>query len=125
MADDEPTCGKGLAEHSVVPLKLAGVIDALADNLERHVPSLSSEDAAGLGERLAYTRLAAQHREIAARLRSVADEMAGYRDLPMAPHDMNVLGAPEAVTAFESYIAALRQAIATLQATLTRDEALA
>ena len=37
---DEPTCGKGLAEHSVVPRLMADLTDATAEVLERHTAAL-------------------------------------------------------------------------------------
>ena len=122
--DDEPTCGKGLAEHSVIPGKLGELIDGLAANLECHMPSLPETDAMARHEKAAYARIAAQHREIAKRLRAVAEDMAGCRAMPMGAHDEQALMDPRAVTAFEQYIATLRQVVATLQASLAADEQL-
>jgi hypothetical protein len=116
------TCGHGLAENAAIPEKLGALIDGLADNLQQHLPSLTASDGATGGERIAYTRLLEQHREIARRLRAVAKEMAGYRDLPMGEHDEAVLGSPAVAKAFEGYVVAMRQGIATLQASLASYE---
>ena len=40
--EEQQTCGKGLAEHSAVPAKFAEFLDALADNLEAHLPTIDT-----------------------------------------------------------------------------------
>ena len=123
-SDDAPTCGKGLAAHADIPRRVGELIAALADNLEQHLPAISGIDAASRGERAAYKQLAEQHREIARRLDAVSSEMASYRDLAMAQHDMTVLQAQPSQEAFERYIATLRATIVTLQRILAADEQL-
>ena len=34
---DQPTCGKGLAENSILPAKLSELIAAMVENLEAHM----------------------------------------------------------------------------------------
>jgi hypothetical protein len=121
---DQPTCGQGLAEHAAVPLALAKLIDALAENLERHMPALDVADDAARQEHDAYASLAAQHRQIAAQLYEVGEEMAGYRDLPMGRHDEARLASPEVLEAFERFVAAEKDALALLDGGVRRDEAM-
>jgi hypothetical protein len=122
--EEQQTCGKGLAENSVLPRKAGELIDALAENLELHLDALDRGDDAGRAEHDAYTSLAARHRRIAADLRSVSEEMAGYRDLPMAPHDMAVIGSPRIGEAFARFLAAEQELAAVLEAGIRRDEAM-
>ena len=42
---DQPTCGQGLSENSVLPAKLAHVIAALADVLQTHMEALDPSDS--------------------------------------------------------------------------------
>jgi hypothetical protein len=82
MADD-PTCGQGLAEHSVLPAKLAELTAALAENLEVHVTALDRTDENAAREHGIYLELVEKHRKIAALLDATAEEMAASRDMPM------------------------------------------
>lgn len=45
MTDEVMTCGKGLADHSAIPRRLAALTAALADVLENHQGSLDAADA--------------------------------------------------------------------------------
>ena len=101
---EQPTCGKGLAEHSVVPQKLAELLASLAESLEAHVPTIDSKDPNGLPEREAYGALAAEYHVIAGRLLAVARQMSGYRDLPMARHHEAALTAPRIMSAFRRFV---------------------
>jgi hypothetical protein len=89
--DDQPTCGKGLAANAVLPEHLSALMNAMADLLDAHVLTLDLTDETTRAEYDAYTSLARQHSEIGARLASVAQEMAGYRDLPMGRHHMEAM----------------------------------
>jgi hypothetical protein len=42
--DDQPTCGHGLAGNAVLPAKLAELMAAQADVLERHTLALDPSD---------------------------------------------------------------------------------
>jgi hypothetical protein len=121
MAEPQ-TCGQGLAENAAIPRLLGELVDALADNLERHMPSLDVTDDAGRAEHSAYERLTGRHRRIADDLRAVAEDMASQRDLPGAPHDMQVLGSPAVAEAFDRFVAAERALAAHLEHSLSRDE---
>ncbi len=119
--DDQPTCGKGLAEHSRLPAKLAELEDALAENLELHQKTLDPSDENARPELDAYVRLAREHRAIAAQLRETAQRMAGYRDLPMGRHDERALADPKLLEAFETFVKVEEDLHAQLQAALDRD----
>jgi hypothetical protein len=121
---DEPTCGKGLAEHSALPAKLAELTGSVADNLEIHMTTLDPEDANARKEREAYESLTRQHRQIAALLRSTAEEMAGYRELPMGRHDEAALSDPQLVDTFERLVGIRRETVELLQAMLEQEEAM-
>ena len=91
---DTPTCGKGLAANARLPAALAELMAARAEVLERHTNALDPNDPDARRERDVYLRLARHHREIARALGALADEMAGARDLAMAPHDAAVMRDP-------------------------------
>ena len=101
---DEQTCGKGLAENSVLPAKLGELTAALAEILEVHTKALDLSDENSRQERDVYLDLAKQHRENAARLQATARQMAGYRDLPMGRHDFQAMAGPEPLAAFEKFV---------------------
>ena len=42
--DEQQTCGRGLAEHAVLPAQLAEVVEAMADNLQVHMQALELDD---------------------------------------------------------------------------------
>ncbi|MFN2564404.1 MAG: hypothetical protein ABR499_05250 [Gemmatimonadaceae bacterium] len=119
---DEPTCGKGLAEHSALPAKLAELVAALARNLEIHQDSLDLTDENAKKEYDAYVRLAKEHQAIAAQLRATARHMAGYWDLPMGKHDERALADPRGLEAFESFVRLERELRSLLERSLERDE---
>src|SRR5688572_31525795 len=112
---NEPTCGKGLAEHSALPAKLSELIAALAENLERHMPTLDLSDEHARRERDAYQRLSQEQRVIAEQLRATAEHMASYRDLPMARHDESKLADPRVVEAFRRFVDVEEQAYELLR----------
>jgi hypothetical protein len=120
--DDQPTCGKGLAEHSALPAKLAELEDALAENLERHQKTLDLSDENSKRELDAYVRLVRQHRTIASQLRATAQEMAGYRDLPMGRHDEQALADPYIIRAFAKFVKAEQELLDQLQRAVERDQ---
>jgi hypothetical protein len=116
------SCGKGLADHAAVPAKLADLMASMAENLERHAGSLLDDEAART-EHVVYMNLLARAKDVAVALRSLGDQMAGYRDLPMGGHDIAKLSSPEAVRAFERYASVTRELVVLLQASTVRNEA--
>jgi hypothetical protein len=54
---DQPTCGKGLAEHAVLPAKLGELLAALAANLQLHQNSLVLTDENARAEYRAFAML--------------------------------------------------------------------
>jgi hypothetical protein len=79
--EEEPTCGRGLAQTGVVPAGLAAVAEGLAQNLVS-LPSAVSD------------------------LRAAATEMASASDLPMGAHDIAAITTTDALEAFERCVAA-------------------
>ena len=120
----EPTCGQGLAEHSVLPGKLSEVMEAMAETLEVHRTALDLDDETTRPEDAAYRDLAEQQRAAAAGLRAIAGEMAGHLDLPMGRHRIEALTSPEAVAAFERYVASERDLLGLLEQAVARHEAM-
>jgi hypothetical protein len=120
--DDQPTCGKGLAEHSALPAKLAELTAALAQNLEIHQKSLDLSDENARREHDAYVKLAKEHRSISAQLAATARQMAGYRDLPMGKHDEQALADPRGLQAFQTFVRVERELLALLEGWVKRDE---
>ena len=119
---DLPTCGRGLAENSVVPARIAELILALAENLEAHLPTLDLTDPKAQVEQEAYQSLAAAYRQIALQLRATAEQMAGSRTLPMAQHDPKALLDPRILVAFERFVALEKEIRDLLQTTTERDD---
>ena len=119
--DTPQTCGRGLADHSALPLKLAELTDAVRLVLELHTNALDVSDPASKGELDAYRRLVKQHGDAAAQLRATAAEMAGYRDMPMGRHDPQAMAAPAARDAFETFVTREEELAALLEARLTND----
>lgn len=102
-AGEQWTCGKGLAHRSTVPAKMAEYLAALARNLELHIPSIDTTDAAGRAEHEAYVGLATAYAELAAGLARTADTMRACRDLPMARH-LEHPGNREVLQGFQRFV---------------------
>jgi hypothetical protein len=101
---EQQTCGQGLAGRAPVPAKLAELAVAMADVLENHMTAIDLADENGKLERDAYASLVRRLREVAAQLEAISDEMAGYRDLPMARHDIETLASPRSRSVFERLV---------------------
>jgi hypothetical protein len=119
--DDQPSCGKGLAEHSALPTTLGELMGAVAEVLEVHTRALDLTDEHSRKEHEAYLELVSAHRRLATDLRSLAARMAGYRALPMGRHDEEQMAAPEGIAAFERFVRREGELHALLDAWLTRD----
>jgi hypothetical protein len=119
---DQPTCGKGLAEHSIFPAKFGDFLTAMTQNLEVHLVTLDPADETTQPERNAYLKLARQSRRIADELRALAAQMASYRDLPMGRHDPAALSSPSVVEAFASFVKLDRELLALLETSIERGE---
>jgi hypothetical protein len=122
--EDQPTCGKGIAASAVLPEKLSDVVAGLAGVLETHMLALEVSDDDARREHEAYARLAKEHRAAAAQLAASAAAMAGYRDLPMAPHDMAAMTDGRALDAFQRFVGAKRDLLVMLQASVADDDAM-
>jgi hypothetical protein len=118
---EQPTCGQGVAEHSLLPARLAEVTDAVAANLEAHTKALDPDDEAARRELAVYLKLARAHRQAAAQLRAIAEDMAAQRELPMGRHDEQALASSEVVAAFRRFVTAKQQLLALLQELLEQD----
>jgi hypothetical protein len=118
----QPTCGKGLAEHSVLPAKMGELIAAMAENLELHMKALDVTDENSKKEYDAYLQLAGEHRQIATQLQAIAKQMSAYRDLPMGRHDHKAMSAPEVREAFKRFVDLERELLALLQSRVEQDQ---
>jgi hypothetical protein len=122
--DEQPTCGRGLAEHSALPAQLAEVTEAMADNLRVHMQALELDDEPARQEHAVYLRLVEEQRQAAGRLRAVAAEMAAARDLPMGRHDEQAMRSPEVGDAFNRFVKAKRELLVLLQRMADQDQQL-
>jgi hypothetical protein len=111
---EEPTCGQGLAEHAPLPRLFGALLDAVADNLDAHLPGLVANDPDTQREKRVYEQLAAQHRGVATRLCALGEEMAGCQDLPMGAHDLGALSSQPATEALARMIRAETDLLALL-----------
>ena len=122
--EDQPTCGKGLAENSILPAKLSNLIAAMAGNLAVHMKALDLTDSNSQAEYNAYEHLVKQLRQIAVELQWTANEMAGYRDLPMGRHDEIAMTQPEVREIFENFVKQKQELLSLLEGTAERDNQL-
>ena len=122
--DEQQTCGRGLAENSVLPAQLAEVTEAMADNLQVHMGALELDDEPARQEHAVYLRLVEEQRQAAGRLRAVAAEMAAAGDLPMGRHDEQAMTSPEVGDAFRRFVKARQELLALLQRMLEQDQQL-
>jgi hypothetical protein len=123
--NDQPTCGQGLAANADLPAKLAELMAAMADVLERHTDALDLTDSAAREEFDAYSALVQAHRTVADELASLAQQMAGYRDLPMGRHDEAALADPQGqAEAFQRLLTTERELLALLSAKVAEGEEL-
>jgi len=121
---EEMTCGKGIAENSVLPATLSEVVAATARVLEVHMKALDPADANAKIELEAYRELASAHRKIASELSSLAERMAGYRDLPAARHDMAAMMSPAPRHAFAGLVQREEQLVALLERRIAQGRAM-
>ena len=121
---EQPTCGKGLAERSVLPETLGRLTAALAEVLEVHTKALDPADRNSKIELEEYSRVVEQHRRIAAELAATAKRMAGYRSLRMGRHDEQAMASPKAFEAFEKFVELEGELVAVLQGSLAEDRAM-
>ena len=119
--EGEWTCGMGLAQHAMIPAKMAGFLAALAETLETHIPTIDLAGAAGRAERDAYTELARDHAELASRLGAAADRMRSYEGLPAAPHHEEALADPALLETFARFVAVQAELAALLRESADED----
>ena len=122
--NEQQTCGKGLAENSVLPAKLGELISAMAGNLDAHRQALDLTDQDSQAEDDAYEKLLKDLRQIAAQLSVTASEMAGYRDWVMGRQDQKAMTHPRVRQAFEQFIQRKGELIELLKQTDDRDNQL-
>jgi hypothetical protein len=118
---DQQTCGKGLAEHSLLPARFGDLVAAVAENLEAHMPALDLDDEDSKREHEVYGRLVEQHRALAEGLRAVGEEMAAQRNLPMGRHDEQAMSSPRVREAFERFVDAERALLELLEQRMELD----
>lgn len=121
---DEMTCGKGLAENSVLPASLGEIVAATARVLEVHMKALDLTDPNAKVELEAYRELASTHRKIAAELSSLAERMAGYKNLPAARHDMAAMMSPAPRHAFAGLVQREEQLVTLLERRIAEGRAM-
>jgi hypothetical protein len=119
--DDQPTCGKGLAEHAVLPATLGELIASVADVLEAHMPALDLTDEPSRQEHEAYRHLARDHRQAGLQLQAIARQMAGYRDLPMGRHDAKAMSAPPVLDSYQRFVRLEQELLTLLQRRVQQD----
>jgi hypothetical protein len=121
---DQPTCGKGLAENSLLPAKLGNLLGAMAENLEVHMKALDLRDQNSQAEYDAYGGLVKQLQQAADKLKTTANQMAGYRDLPMGKHDEQAMTHPRVGATFENFVQQKQELLSLLEQTAERDRQL-
>lgn len=123
-AQEEPTCGKGLAENSILPAKLSEVIAAMAKNLETHTKALDLTDPDSRVEYDAYENLVHGLQQSATQLRTIANQMEGYRGLRMGRHDQKAMTHPTVREVFENFVNRKQELLLLLRQTADRDNSM-
>jgi uncharacterized protein (DUF305 family) len=123
-APDQPTCGKGLAENSVLPERLGNLLTAMAENLEVHMKALDLADPNSRKEYEAYQGLVKEIQQAATQLEETAHRMAGYGDLPMGKHDQQAMTHPRVRETFERFVKRKQELLSLLEQTAERDSTL-
>ena len=123
MSDvEQMTCGKGLAANSALPAKLAELLGAQADVLERHMRAIDRADPNAAAEIEAYTQLASGYRSVSGELARLSQQMAGYRDLAMPRHDPSAFTVPGGqMEAFRRFVALEQELLSLLKQKLETD----
>ena len=121
MDPEQPTCGKGLAENSILPARLGNLLAAMAENLAVHMHALDVTDPNSRKEYEAYEGLVKDIRQTAAQLAKTANRMAGYRDLPMGRHDQQTMPHPRVRETFDRFVKQKRELLSLLEQTAERD----
>jgi hypothetical protein len=121
---DDWTCGKGLAASARVPSAMGEMIGAMAGVMDGHTLALDLTDPDARAEYVAYASLEARQRLAASLLRGIAEEMAGYEDLPMGRHDMDVLMSQDLTETFQNLVEAEKRLLHVLTETLAEHEAM-
>ena len=119
---DQATCGKGLAQNAALSAKLAEIVGAVAENLSAHMTALDPANPGARPERDAYASLLTRHRAIAEELRALSHQMAGYRDLPMAPYDPEVMRGSSLRDPFERLVEIEKELRAYLDERIGRED---
>ena len=119
--DEQPTCGKGLAENATLPWKLGELAGAMGAVLEAHIPSLDLTDENSRKEHDVYQRLAGEFRQAAAQMEAIARQMSASRDLPMGRHDVAVLGSEAFHHTFELFVQSEQDMLTMLERKLEQD----
>lgn len=120
--EEQPSCGRGLAERSALPAKLGELVAAVADNLEAHLIALDLTDENARAEHDAYVTLAREHRKASDQLQSTGRRMAGYRDLPTGKHDARGMLSPKIAEAFAKFASLEQELLTFLQRAVERDQ---
>jgi hypothetical protein len=102
-----------------MPLLMGRLLASVADNLIAHVPGLVPDDEHSQREKLVYERVAARHREAAAMLFAIGDEMAACRNMPMGQHDLVALSSAPVVDALAGMVHAEGELATLLEQQLT------
>ena len=105
----------------MLPARLSNLISAMAENLAVHMKALDLTDSNSQAEYSAYEKLVNELRQTAVQLQWAANEMAGYRDLPMGRHDEIAMTQPEVRETFEKFVSHKQDLLSLLEQTAECD----
>jgi len=97
------------------------VLAGMAQNLDAHHRALDASDPAARQELIAYITLLTEQRHTADGLRTTAQHMTDYRDLPMGKHDMQLMTTPQVLAAFTAFVKAEQALLKLRQARIEQD----
>ena len=94
----------------------------MAEVLDFHRNSLPQNDENARKELVAYANLLAHYRQASSVLQAASQSMYGYRDLPMAPHNIAILSSRENHDLFAAVVRAERELVELLRQSIESDE---
>ncbi len=85
------TCGQMMAAESAMPAKMNELMTAIADGMEMHAKWSGTANKVAKGEHDAMMKIAKDHRQMGAMMKSTSEEMMKQKNLASAPHDMKAM----------------------------------
>jgi hypothetical protein len=124
---DNKTCGQHMADHAVLPTKLAEVMTAVAEMMDTHAAYMMANakgDKNAIAEADGMKAIAKDHRELAKIATTTATRMTEAAKWPNVPHDMSKMMAdPKIQASMKNMLKAEKEMAALMQQDIAMMEA--